>query len=251
MKIALCFGGHVRTAQYAVDNLKRFIGDLLPNTDIFCHTWRDNEYKSRNRSSPGMIATAQQLGKTIEELSRRDKIFRPIDPPDTLVSLSELEEKLEHRFKIIQVERFYKEFLNYKNTKPRFYSWHKVNELCNEYQSLPGIQYDYVIKLRFDMVLPETASLKKEIDHYEKARSKLNSPCFTFINDLLLLSDPAGINIMVDNVINNRDYTQGITRIRALSGDEFAIYRPESIPKSSLNFNDIRADDLNWYWPPT
>jgi hypothetical protein len=39
MRVAVCFSGQIRTGVVVAPNILRYIGDLLPQCDIFVHTW--------------------------------------------------------------------------------------------------------------------------------------------------------------------------------------------------------------------
>jgi hypothetical protein len=42
MRIAVCLSGQLRTADRAVESLKKFVGNLAPDVDYFVHTWDIN-----------------------------------------------------------------------------------------------------------------------------------------------------------------------------------------------------------------
>lgn len=248
MKIAFCFAGHVRTGQYAVENIIKFIGDLLPNVDVFCHTWIDNQYKRRYVHSPEIKKIVNELNQPYEVLRKRKDIFDPFTAPSTLISLDKISEQFNQQFINVKIEKFlHKGLTSSKIRRPELHSWNEVLNQCQEYQKINNFQYDYIVKTRLDLVLHPESRLSEEIEHYNNLSKKISGPYYTCTNNVLLLASAENMNILTNLFCNKIGSENDITFFRTRKTN-FAIYRPESIPHSALDFDKIRQDDLNWYW---
>ncbi len=142
MKIAVCFSGQVRTGVQAAPNIKNYIGNLWDNCTFFCHTWDINTRKPYNANG----------------IHREGY---PLDN-DTLTKFVDIY-GLYGKF----VVEKYDEIFRKKSTtawQPMHYSWRRSIEVMQEYQRLTtNLEFDFVVKMRPDVLARPTRSMSKEI----------------------------------------------------------------------------------------
>jgi hypothetical protein len=245
MKIAFCFCGEIRTGVYALPNILNFIGDLLPNTDFFIHTWNKNSFKVLNPNSlmsiNGCTQVEHKLENTIYDL---EKCCR-----NKLVS-SEVE----------NIDLWYKGFNNqYTSFSPQWYSWYKVNNLKKQYENINNFKYDIVVKTRLDFIVPAISSLRKEIINITDDTFFAQGVTPTRINDVFFMSTSIAMDEASEFILNPpskvwytnifADYlSEKNIPVKSTIINTYAIYRPESIPLNPvLFFNKCFNDDNDWY----
>ena len=139
MKIAICFSGQIRTGCHAFPNIKKFIGDVWDSCDFFLHTWN----MSYNKFTP------EQIKNNVKEYN---------------IHKLDIEEiKNLYPFKLTRVD----------NTKLNNYdqweSWLLSIQLKQQYENINRMKYDYVVKMRPDMIYHESLNLRdiiKNIKHH-------------------------------------------------------------------------------------
>ena len=142
MKIAVCFSGQIRTGVQASPNIINYIGNLWDNCTFFCHSWTMNTRKPYNANG----------------------IYRdgyPLDH-DTLTKFVDIY----GLYGKIEVEQL-NEISSKKwasSWQPMHYSWRRSIEVMQEYQiRTTNFDFDFVVKLRPDILLRPTRSMSKEI----------------------------------------------------------------------------------------
>jgi hypothetical protein len=246
MKIAFCFCGEVRTGVYASENILNFIGNLLPNVDFFVHTWNKNTFKPRHPSSKkGSISPENPDYNINHNILDIDRCFS-----NKIVS-----------FEVENIDTWQQRFNNqYVNFSPQWYSWYKVNTLKKHYENLHNFKYDIVVKTRLDFILPVNNSLAEEIEHVGKNLSSFHACGVTDIriNDVFFISESSVIDKAAEFVINPSskiwyndvfgDYMRSNSiPVKSTNINMYAIYRPESIGTSSMDFSKCHKDDSDWY----
>ena len=148
MKIAVCFAGQPRTGVLASPNVLKFIGDLLPNTDFFIHTWTINTSKCL---TPGCLLSCNQSSAT--DVQDFIDIYRPKD-----FQIQDHDAVCKNFWKPIwnNSVRIYKWY-------PQFYSWYRANQLKLQFEKNNNFKYDFVVKLRPDTIYSDNISLTKLI----------------------------------------------------------------------------------------
>jgi SAM-dependent methyltransferase len=151
MKIAICFSGQIRTGIEASPNILRYIGDLLPNCDFFVHTWDIRTYADTRLASEftdeNAIPTNTPYKVDPDVFAEFHKIYKPITMTVEKFSLWLTNHRLNNNIGI----------------HPLFYSVHNANKLKMEYEERLKFTYDYVIRLRPDVIFESTKSLKEDI----------------------------------------------------------------------------------------
>ena len=145
MKIAVCLSGQVRTAVENFPNIKNFLGDVFNDCDFFMHCWDDCSYKTYNLSNVRRTPYKEKTTKfeKIYELYSPKKM--QIDNPD-----------IEYGYNIC----------NFMGIEPLWYSFLKSVQYKQQYELDNNFKYDYIVKLRYDVVLtlkPDVISIKDEL----------------------------------------------------------------------------------------
>lgn len=145
MKIAVCLSGQVRTAVENFPNIKNFLGDVYNDCDFFMHCWNDCSYKTYNLSNIRKKPYKESKTKfeKIYELYSPKKM--QIDNPD-----------IEYGYNICK----------FMGIEPLWYSFLKSIQYKQQYELDNNFEYDYVIKLRYDVILAlaeDVISIKDEL----------------------------------------------------------------------------------------
>lgn len=166
MRIAICFSAQVRTALYAVDNIKKFIGPLWDQCDFFCHTWlKDTDKLFKN----GMSFPENKI--TVDQT--------------TIDKLHEI-----YKFKKFKMENWEELALTIPTEPPLFYSWIESLKFKQEYEQEHNFKYDYVVKLRLDNIYSDRISFQDILDRTKRNSLAVNSVMDNnSIDDFLSVSD--------------------------------------------------------------
>jgi len=145
MKIAICFSGQIRTGVESSENIIRFLGQLYPFCDFFIHTWDKNSQK--NFSGTKIYPPEEMVAEdTIEKI-------RTIYKPKKMIVENFDEVKLSNTIG--------SRSLLTNNVPGLWYSFHKSVEYKKEYEVENNFEYDFVVKLRFDIIFPELRRLEE------------------------------------------------------------------------------------------
>lgn len=207
MKIAICFSGLIRTGCLASDNLLNYFGDLLPFCDFFIHTW---DYENQATPFTDSINSGNDLYYNIKnyiphklqksKINKFDSIYHP---------------------KIFQIDS-YDIFLEYQKNKqsgniiyPLWVSFYESIRIVDEYQKRNGIEYDFMIKIRPDLLLNPKHSLKNDIELL------LNLPDNTFLICNLGNNELNKMSIFTDDVlfISRANYMKKVSEYGSPTGN--------------------------------
>lgn len=150
MKIAVCFSGQWRTGNYCYDNLKRFFGILYPDCDFFVHTWDANKQKCYNLSN----VFSKESNLTEDEIQELNNNYNP-------------KKIIIENYSKIYEESQYNNIKTFDIVQPLWYSFWKSIELKKQYEIENGFEYDYVIKLRPDVIFNPDRRLVQDIELYK------------------------------------------------------------------------------------
>ena len=224
MKIAVCFGGHLRTALAAAPNLIRYFGELAPNIDVFIHTWdlsSDAVYESvldiEDHNRPAVEVTDRELQELSSvynvkgfEINNNELISARFESPAT----------------------------------PRFYSFYRSVRLMTDYEIATGTKYDVCIKLRPDIIFPKKRNLIEEINRYMLDKNSFYSDNCTLkyckpvmIDDIFWLSSPEIMRRLslyfFDSMLSDIHFFDYIKlsniQIKDMVGVFYTIYRTEAL----------------------
>jgi hypothetical protein len=158
MKIALCFSGQNRTGHVTADNIKRYVGNLLPDCDVFAHFWDSETRGTGYANRVGAVSTDAEwhtAKKTSPE--KNVEFFRQWQPRTIMVEEYELQPT--------------KSTWGGRRFDPVEQKWHvsmwrslyEANKLKQDYAQKNQIEYDYTVRLRSDLVFDESKSLEDDI----------------------------------------------------------------------------------------
>ncbi len=214
-KVAVCISGQLRlfkkTYQSIYDNL------ILPNNaDVFIHSWFDKDnltidsrdsqriYAELNSDDDGNVI---ELYKPKKYLIEKPKKFtnKNIQIPDAYINsiVSMMKEEDKNDFNQVFNKCIYP-------TYSMFYSIYKCNELKELFALENDITYDYVVRLRFDILFPNPVQLCDfNVNGYVCTPNNLSKeelPC-----DLFFFGDNTSMNIassvfMYIDYLNNFKY---------------------------------------------
>lgn len=156
MKIAVCFSGQWRTGNLCYKNITNFLGFLYPMCDFFIHTWNINKQKCYNLSN----VFSKETALSEEEIQQINKNYNPkkIKIDDYKLCYDEFILEEEHRKKNI-----FKKII-----QPLYYSFAKSIEIKRKYEIENNFLYDYVLKLRPDVIFHPNRKLSQDIEMYDE-----------------------------------------------------------------------------------
>ena len=158
MRIALCFSGQNRTGHVTADNIKRYVGDLLPNCDVFAHFWdsetRGTGYANRE-NAVSTNAEWHSPKKTSPE--KNVEFFRQWAPRSIMIEEYDLQPS-----KPLWGGRRYDPVAQ-KYQVSMWRSIYEANKLKMDYAQKNQIVYDYSIRIRSDLVFDSSKTLKDDL----------------------------------------------------------------------------------------
>lgn len=249
MKIAICFSGMIRAGLSAVPNIKNFIGDLYKDTDFFMHTWDHSEPKPWHNES----LKSRQYGKQNVIVTNTYEII------DSFVK------EYDSKFISVKIDNFNAwrpAFSDYKDFSPHWYSWEESIRLKKEQEQKAGITYDYVLKIRPDLLFHPEASLTDEIQHSSQDSNRFYAMGYTDyrVDDVFFLARSdimdkvskfqSSINEFnwKTNIVGDYIRSLGISCDR-LRNNTYAIFREEALGTDSLDFARCFNIDKDYYSP--
>jgi hypothetical protein len=158
MRIALCFSGQNRTGHVTADNIKRYVGDLLPNCDVFAHFW-DSESRGTgyaNRLGVPSTDIEWHSPKTTNP-EKNVEFFRAWAPRTIMTEEYDLQPN--------------RPKWGGRRWDPVESKWHvsmwrslyEANKLKMDYAQKNQIVYDYTVRLRSDLVFAPSKSLAEDL----------------------------------------------------------------------------------------
>lgn len=158
MRIALCFSGQNRTGHVTAENIKRYVGDLLPNCDIFAHFW-DSETRGTNFANrEGQSSTEIAWHDT--KKSSKDKFvefYRAWMPRSMTIEEYDLQPS-----KTLWGGRRWDPVAG-KYQVSMWRSIYEANKLKMNYAQKNQITYDCTVRIRSDLVFDASKSLAQDI----------------------------------------------------------------------------------------
>lgn len=158
MRIAVCFSGLIRTGLNCTDNIKRFLGDMLPYCDFFMHTWDYETQKPFARTHWNDIPFLQRPDEVCSERKINDFI---------------------NAYKVVSYKvDSYSDFIknNLKDKLPIvWYTMSRSFELKKQYEQDNNFTYDVVIKIRPDVIFPSKKRLKEELQNINLSKPVIYS----------------------------------------------------------------------------
>lgn len=147
MRIALCFSGQNRTGHVTADNIKRYVGDLLPDCDVFAHFWDSETRGTGYANRLGAVSTDAEW-HTAEKSNPEKNVefYRQWAPRTIMTEEYDLQPT--------------KSTWGGRRWDPVEGKWHvsmwrslwEANKLKMDYAQKNQIVYDYTVRLRSDLV---------------------------------------------------------------------------------------------------
>lgn len=152
MRIAVCFSGQVRTGVENHLNIKKFLGELYKYCDFFMHCWDDCTYKTYNTSNVCKSPIKEDIHKfdTLRELYLPK--YMHIDSSDNSFGYT---------------------ISNEYRLEPLWYSFLKSVQYKERYELENGFEYDYVIKIRYDVIIKLKDNVSRLIDEIYKMENNI------------------------------------------------------------------------------
>jgi hypothetical protein len=227
MKIAVIFSGQIRTGIETSKSIFNFLGEYLPYCDFFVHTWDITSYKNgdyQNSHSPDFNWDAIKLKE--EYLNEFLEIYKPL------------------KYEMTPFLKYREEMENSPSRLPPMpawtYSFWKSNELKKEYENENNFKYDYVIKLRTDLIFWPEMILKPILEFI--INSQLKKLPMYHLEDMLYLSTTEGMDIISSighptNGLLLEDFKQNYPNDLNRKIVEFLYDIFDNIPKNSFGAN--------------
>jgi hypothetical protein len=270
MKIAVCFSGVIRTGCNAYPNLLKYFGDCYNNIDVFVHTWDYEHIKAPNTDSIGMgDGLSENLLKTLphkiieSKLKKFEQIWKPITMKvDSYDVCNEYEKKM-------GVQPGYNSTHGNANPHQLKLSLYECNKLKSDYEILHNFKYDYVVRIRPDMVIKPIWTLQQEIELLSKLKNQFlvcnlhdwEANYDTMINDVLYIA-PSEIMDMIAEYGNPNStifFTKSLITYLTDNGirpyksliDGYAILRNYALHLDSIDdYNQILIDEMKYHGSP-
>lgn len=168
MRIALCFSGQNRTGHVTAENIKRYVGDLLPDCDVFAHFWDSETRGTGYANREGAVSTNAEWHTA--QKSSHDKFvefYNQWMPRTIMVEEYDLQPT--------------KSTWGGRRWDPVEGKWHvsmwrslyEANKLKQDYAQKNQIFYDYTVRLRSDLVFDSSKSLDKDLALLEGTNSSM------------------------------------------------------------------------------
>lgn len=146
MRIAVCLSSQLRTGLQAHENIKRYLGDLLPFCTFFAHTWNINTRKLYTH-----------INETQEPPPQ-------IIDPSTINAYKNVYNILDCNFKVEDYEQTKLQFHeHFPHWIPLYYSWVESLKLMDQYEINSNTKFDLIIKCRPDIIFPAERTLSSEL----------------------------------------------------------------------------------------
>jgi hypothetical protein len=185
MRIAVCFSGLIRTGLNCSDNIKRFLGDMLPYCDFFLHTWDYETVKPFFRSHWNGIPFVQRQ----DEILCNNKLQKFINTYNI------------KNYKVDSYSDFIENVVNNNNILPTV--WHTMSrsfDLKKQYEQCNDFKYDVVIKIRPDVIFPAKKTFAEELRSIDTSKSVIYSDphCDVRLDDVFWITNSDVANVVIE-----------------------------------------------------
>lgn len=178
MRIAICFSGGLRSSDQTSQYIKRYIGDLWDNCDFFLHTWDHESISIHDTLSlkTNIIALPSMFPMDQSKIDRFCDFYQP---------------------KVKMIEEWTQSIAYIGLGEPLWESFAKVISLKKEYEQTHNFTYDFVVRIRPDILIHSSKSLEEDISDCSKFPRKLifcdinnrNEHSIQYIEDVFFISD--------------------------------------------------------------
>ena len=175
MKIAICISGQPRCALESFPYIKSNLIDPN-NADVFIHMhyYENNLYMEKSHFDNGNCILEKGIDKKIIELYQPKEYLiespRNFQKPNIIIDEKRLE-----RSKKMNSNKLWDDIEHSRHTIKQvtsmYYSIYKCNCIKELYANENGIVYDYVIRVRFDLIIKNEDKINYSIDHSKKYKT--------------------------------------------------------------------------------
>jgi len=222
-RIAICFSGQPRTWRKCIESWQKNLFAELENVDIFCHIW------DFNTPPYSITPEAKNIPVSLDEINELFAILKPV------------------RFEIESVREFPIMKENQIITTPAFLSQYygimSAARLKREFQIKNNIEYDIVIKMRYDALIMSPIIIpNQDIDNHSMY-------CFHHlwdhhtsigrVGDIFWYANSKTYDIIADYLIN----------ISKIDDSSFILPSGElnpNIAMESIFYHYIKKNDINF-----
>jgi len=147
-RTAICFSGQIRTGVETAPALRKFIGDMWNSCDFFVHTWSTNTRSKHaaNTDTQSHIVSPQIIDSIKTIYSPVSMVVDDIDA--------------------VQADVYIQTGITPSGQLPMFRSIYEANLLKSKYEIACNSKYLAVIRLRFDQVFDNSATLLQELQYF-------------------------------------------------------------------------------------
>jgi len=140
MKTALILSGQPRSVEATFPYIKQHIIDIN-QPDVFIHTWADDRLYNRSPVSSGGVVASDPIPSNINDIIR--ELYNPVSM------------KVEHPIEFDEMNYNSNKYpqIKPKNSLSQRYSVRESFKLLLERSAWTDVQYDYVIRMRFDWAI--------------------------------------------------------------------------------------------------
>lgn len=171
LKIAVQLFGHLRTYKECYEDFKKNLLDKY-DCDVFMHTWDTTNHSTKTWHENTMenIKLTPELINEIKNLYMlKDMIIEHQESKDmgNLISVGQT--------------------ISVYGIHCMFHSMAEVNKLREKYEKITGVNYDFVVMLRPDIILYKDFSIEKYIDRLSK--NDINYGFFTYSTPYMIINE--------------------------------------------------------------
>jgi hypothetical protein len=193
MKIAICLSGHLRKFEQTFPTLHLYLLRSY-DCDIFIHTWDRMGYSSQYKTDP-------KLDISYSYIPQVEQMFKP---KQIIVEDSNFVEELKRQGNQY-APHLQNEPKHVAHMASMFYKIYAANELRKKYQRETGVQYDWVIRCRPDLIFHQPIvlpTLKEPGKIYVNKHQ--SSP--GWINDQFAIALPEDMDLYSSFFFNMEEY---------------------------------------------
>lgn len=232
MRVAICFSGQLRTGIQCSESILNYIGEVLPYTDFFVHTWDiESTAFCEIVEHPKYATTADRPIR--EEIEKIPFEFLDKSKIDNFVKI--------YKPKSIKIDN-QKNYFE-KNTKadicglpPIYWTFYESNKLKKEYEIKNNFVYDLVIHLRPDIAFDSNRKLKNDIETIDLESNNL----YVYRWDIKNVPE-ADIKIEDVHFFGNSKVMDSATKFIEWETENFY----NQIDRQILHFNYVKQNDIN------
>ena len=147
-RIAICFSGQPRTWRKCIESWQNNLFAGLDNIDIFCHIWDFN-------TLPNSIIVGKEVKNIPVSSEEIDELFAILKPVKFKIE-SAREFPLMKETQVIRTPSFLSQYYGIMNAA----------RLKREFEIENDIEYDVVIKMRYDALIRSPIEISQDIDNH-------------------------------------------------------------------------------------